>query len=119
MIVESDPKSKLDEIPPGSRIFVVEIYDPRMAGHVAGGTVIHPEDLDNIDEKCQELKVPYRIGLQRAAVEQIFDRMFAGKPPHGIRIEQVVEVSQRELREMVEASEKQLEQELSSKEGVS
>lgn len=116
MIVESDPISKLDEIPAGSRLFVVEIFDPRMAAIVAGGTVLLAEDLDGIDERCEEMEMPYRIGLQRAAVEQIVTRMFDGQPPRGFRVEQVLEVSVRELRAMIDASNIQLERELASQE---
>lgn len=103
--IESDPVEKIDEIPAGSRMYVVSIYDPLARTVVSGATVVEPDRFEDIDRICADNEMPYRSGLLHAAAEQVVRRMFNGAPPDGYKIESVHEVSKRELKELINISE--------------
>lgn len=103
--VDSDPVERIDEVAAGSRMFVVLVYDPSVQRDVAGATIVETEKFDDIDGHCASIDMPFRLGILHAAAEQVVSRMFDGAVPTGTIVKNVVEVSKRELKEMLAQNE--------------
>ena len=93
--------SSLEDLPPGSRIYLVKLFDPTLGKIVVTATMIEPDRLDGIDKIAADNDTPFAVALQRVAAAQVAMVMYGGnEPPVGFLIKSVGEVSVRELRAM-------------------
>ncbi len=100
-VSESDSVDILDDVAPGTRFYVVRVFDPDQNLVVAGATLIGLDRLREIDELCVKYDMPFATGVWEAAAAQVVGRMWNGTPPEEHGIQSVTEVSERELRDIV------------------
>lgn len=90
-------------LPDDHRLFLVHFSDDEDGG-MSTGTVcaLDPSDLIDCDRLAQEQQIGFERSMKMYAATIVTRRFYKGPPPESAKIELVVEISRRELREMMD-----------------
>lgn len=102
MMIQSDDPKKLDEMPAGTRLFLVNFYDPATMHDEQAVTSLGTSDFEWVDQQCKERNLPFGQGLLLEAAAHVMARAYPDGLPPGAEVRWVHEVSKREVLEMVQ-----------------
>lgn len=103
VVAESTADELVAGLGPRDRIHVVVVHDPVIGKDVGTITVVRGTVLDEVDSICGQIDEPFHAAIRKAAYAQVCGTMWGGMPPEGADLRHAFEISQRELREIMQA----------------
>jgi len=101
--VMSDTPEDLDDLPEGTRIYLVRLHDPGTGLIHSAATTLNPKELELIDEQAESREMAFADACLMAAAGRVAIKvMKIVSDPEKLETYHVTEISRRELNALVE-----------------